>query len=111
MVAIETCPPPFTRSPVVLEPTLRVLEAFMSFVKILVDDSMLKDMFPVRSILVPETLASEDDPEVNTPVEVEIVNNAEEVPLPPSMPKRTWLSTPFVNPPPVEVENLFPCKS
>ncbi|GEM_PF-2966143 len=61
-------------------------------------------------MFVEETFASEDEPTVKTPVEVEKVNKLLELALPPATPKRIWLITPLVNPP-VEVEYLFPFAS
>ena len=42
---------------------------------------------PVAEIFVEEMLASEDEPAVNTPVEVESVKSADELAPPPKMPK------------------------
>ena len=49
--------------------------------------------------LVEETLVREDDPTVNCPVEVEKVIRLEEEAEPPTIPNKTWVSTPLENPP------------
>lgn len=44
-------------------------------------------------MFVPDTFASEDDPEVKTPVEDEYVIVNDDVAVPASWPKRSWEST------------------
>lgn len=69
----------------------------------------------VAVMFVEETFAREDEAEVNTPVEEEIVIRADEVAPPPSFPESTCESTPaernVSDPPAVEVTYLFPLKS
>ena len=69
-------------------------------------------------MFVPETLASEEEPAVNTPVEVEMVKSAEELAVPPNWPNKSCESTQAVELgvastplPPVDVEYLLPCES
>ena len=54
--------------------------------------------------MVEDTFAREDEPTVNTPVDDEKVNVADDVAPPPSMPKRTCVSMPLVKlPQPVQL--------
>jgi len=68
-------------------------------------------------MLVPETLAREEEPTVRTPVEVEMVKSAEVVAVPPAWPKRSWPFTHEVElgsdwtVRPVEVTYLLPPRS